>query len=217
MGPVMSMVTCSVTSVTTTVSSVFFAHVLVSYIVHTDHGFFSGICCNLKSFWIIPCQSWQWTRSGGIVKTVDFRIQQILKSTFVNILHLKDFELVDGADLDLETPWTRSANRRSFSSPFSSCDAISSPEQFDSSAWIGILSNCFVHLPMNKSLVKNLKLEFLSYNFCLFLLCDVPVSPYPAPLQYYVMKIVTSLDMKWIDTNKWQTEINDLVTASLIK
>ena len=138
MGPLMSMVTCSVTSVTTTVSSVFFAPVLVSYIVHTDHGFFSGICCNLKSFWIIPCQSWQWTRSGGIVKTVDFRIQQILKSTFVNILHLKDFELVDGADLDLETPWTRSASRRRFSSPFSSCDAISSPEQFDSSAWIGI-------------------------------------------------------------------------------
>ena len=99
---------------------------------------FSGICCNLKSFWIIPCQSWQWTRSGGIVKTVDFRIRQILKSTFVNILHLKDFELVDGADLDLETPWTRSANRRSFSSPFSSCDAISSPQQFDSNAWIGI-------------------------------------------------------------------------------
>ena len=40
MGPLMSMVTCSVTSVTTTVSSVFFAPVLVSYIVHTDHGFF---------------------------------------------------------------------------------------------------------------------------------------------------------------------------------
>ena len=83
MGPLMSMVTCSVTSVTTTASSVLLplhfrifmycsvvklcAIFLVVYCNSIELLYSSGICCHLQPLWVLPCQSWQWTRSWGLL------------------------------------------------------------------------------------------------------------------------------------------------------
>ena len=100
MGPLMSMVTCSVTSVTTTASSVVMPRVFyVSINVETGCSIWggiqhllnlSGICCHLQPLWVFPCQGWQWTRSWGLnwedSWSYNYCSWQILKNNFSRTL-----------------------------------------------------------------------------------------------------------------------------------
>ena len=115
MGPVMSMVTCSVTSVTTTASSVFLP-------LH-----FSFLCT--VQLWNYVQYFWWFTAIALFIRYLlppptslgpslpKLTVNQILRSastqkgtSWPDVVYFleqlfQDFELVDGADLDLESPW----------------------------------------------------------------------------------------------------------------